>query len=138
MNRVSLLSQYLRGSRRAHVARRWPVVLAAAATIGIVACSDKTSSVAPDERDHRIVSQSGHEILITLGNVGPAQYEAPPHVSSTAVTYLGVEVVPPFTPAGPTQQFRFRAVHAGEAIVTFRRLLGDSVVSTVRDTIVVR
>src|SRR5436190_21146454 len=91
-----------------------------------LACADKTATVAPDQRDHRIVSLSGQDILITVGNVGPAQYATPPQLTSSAVTYLGVEVVAPFTPAGPTQQFRFRAAHPGEAIVTFRRLVGDS------------
>jgi hypothetical protein len=116
----------------------WKRALAGVALVCAGACAEETLTVAPDQRDHHIVSQSGQEILITLGNVGPALYEAPPHISSTAVTYLGVDVVPPFTPAGPTQQFRFRAEHRGEAIVIFRRLLGDSVVSTVRDTIEVR
>ena len=115
--------------------------LVASLSILLLACADKTSTVAPDQsdqRDHRIVSHAGQDILITLGNVGPAQYATPPQLSSTAVTYLGVEVIAPFTPAGPTQQFRFRAVHPGETIVTFRRLLGDSLVSMVRDTIEVR
>lgn len=81
---------------------------------------------------------AGQEILITLGNVGPASYEGPPRISSNVVSYVDVSIVPPFTPAGPNQQFRLRAIHSGEAIVTFQRLLGDSIVAIVRDTIEVR
>ena len=138
MKPASLLSRSSSSARLVRAAQRWRGVVAAAAISSVVACVDKAVSVELEQHDHRVVSQAGQEILITLGNVGPAQYESPPQVSSTAVTYLGVDVIPPFTPAGPTQQFRFRAVHSGEAIVTFRRLLGDSVVSMVRDTIEVR
>ena len=68
---------------------------------------------------------------------GP-EYESPPRISSTALAFLGVEVIPPFTPAGPTQQFRFKAASAGTAVVHFRRLLGDSVVSFVEDSVRIR
>jgi hypothetical protein len=47
-------------------------------------------------------------------------------------------VVPPFNPGGPTQRFHFRAVGAGQAVVDFRRMLGDSLISVVEDTIQVR
>jgi hypothetical protein len=74
-------------------------------------------------------------VRITLGNAGPALYESPPRISSNVVTYLGVDVIPPFNPGGPTQQFRFGVVSTGTAVVRFRRLLGDSVVFVVEDTI---
>jgi hypothetical protein len=80
----------------------------------------------------------GQEIEVTLGNVGPATYLGPPTISSSAVTYLGVDVVPPYTPGGPTQLFRLRATRTGQAIVTFRRVLGDSLVSVLEDTVQVR
>jgi hypothetical protein len=103
--------------------------------IGVGACADKIVSLKLDQLDRRITAHPGQEIRIALGNAGPAEYETPPQISSTAVSYLGVDVVPPYNPGGPTQLFRFRAVHSGEAIVIFRRRFGDSVVSTVRDTI---
>jgi hypothetical protein len=68
--------------------------------------------------------------------VGPAQYESPPQISSDAVTFIGVAVIPPFTPAGPTQQFRLRAAQPGSAVVLFRRVSSSGeVVSVVEDTI---
>jgi len=101
-----------------------------------VACSP-AATVGPevDGRSQTISVAVGQELRITLGNVGPAQYESPPHLSSAALTFLGEEVIPPFTPAGPTQQFRFSASRRGQAIVQFRRVLGDSVVSVVEDTV---
>ena len=105
----------------------------------LVACSlDRIVSVPADSRSRTVVVRVGQELRITLGNVGPAQYESPPQVSSNALSYLGVNVIPPFNPGGPTQQFRFEAVNTGTAVVRFRRLLGDSVVFVVEDTIQVR
>jgi hypothetical protein len=43
--------------------------------------------------------------------------------------------VPPYNPGGPTQRFRFMAARTGEAVLTFRRMLGDSLVSVVEDTV---
>ena len=79
----------------------------------------------------------GDELRVTLGNVGPGEY-ASPTVSSNVLSFLGVSVIPPFNPGGPTQQFRFRATSRGQAIITFRRMLDTSVVSKVVDTVNVR
>jgi hypothetical protein len=104
-----------------------------------VACgADTMVSVAADSRSQTLSVAVGQELHVTLGNVGPAQYASPPQISSAALTFLGVEVIPPFTPAGPTQQFHFRASNRGVAILQFRRVLGDSVVSAVEDTVQVR
>jgi hypothetical protein len=103
------------------------------------ACASDTVVTVPNDTVSRTIDAAvGQEIHITLGNVGPALYESPPEVSSSAVNYLGVEVVPPFTPAGPNQQFQFRAVRPGDVVVQFRRVLDGSVVSVVKDTIRVR
>ena len=117
--------------------RRHAVVLLA--TLLVSGCgADKILSVSSDAGDQTIVATLGQEIQVTLGNVGPAVYESPPQISSNAVTYLGVDVVPPYTPAGPTQRFRLRASREGQAVVEFRRMLGDSLVSVFEDTIRVR
>src|SRR5512143_467325 len=117
------------------------IVTALASTAGILAgacASDRIVSVPPDSQNRTVQVTVGQEIHITLGNVGPAEYESPPQISSPAISFLGVAVIPPFTPAGPTQQFRFNAVQRGAAAIHFRRLLGDSLVYTVDDTVVVR
>jgi hypothetical protein len=102
----------------------------------VVACgADRIVSVSADGQSRTVSVARGQEVRITLGNVGPAIYESPPQISSAAVTFLGVDVIPPFTPAGPTQQFRFHAVSTGQAVIHFRRLFGDSVVAMVDDTI---
>jgi len=120
--------------RLRHPARR----LGALAILCVACVADRIVDVPADSHSRTVVSRIGQEVRITLGNVGPAQYESPPHISSDVVTYLGVEVIPPFNPGGPTQQFRFKAVNPGTAVVRFRRLLGDSLVFVVEDTIQVR
>ena len=102
----------------------------------ILACSaDRIVSVPADGVSRTVSVAVGQELRITLGNVGPAEYESPPQISSSALTFLAVDVIPPYTPAGATQQFRFQAVSAGQTIVHFRRLRGDSVVGFVEDTV---
>jgi hypothetical protein len=102
----------------------------------VLACNaDRIILVPPDSQSRTVLVAVGQEFRVTLGNVGPAQYESPPQISSAAVMFLGVDVIPPFTPAGPTQQFRFKAISPGQSIIHFRRLLGESVVSFVEDTI---
>lgn len=104
-----------------------------------LACStDGIVSVSPNSASRTIAAAVGQELRISLGNVGPAEYESPPQISSPVLMFLGVDVIPPFNPGGPTQQFRFEAMGTGQAIVHFRRLLEDSVVSTVDDTVQIR
>lgn len=114
------------------------LLVALALTLTSLACSDGIVSIGSDGQSRVIEVVVGQEIDVTLGNVGPAEYQSPPVISSPVVTYLGVDVVPPFNPGGPTQRFRLRAVGAGSAIVDFRRAFGDSVVSSVTYTVRVR
>jgi hypothetical protein len=105
----------------------------------LAACgSDNVVGVRGDDIANKIVANRGQKIDIKLGNVGPATYASPPSISSSVLEYLGVEIVPPYTPGGPTQLFHFRAVASGEAVVTFQRVLQDSLVATVQDTVLVR
>ena len=102
----------------------------------VYACAaDRVVSVPVDAVNRRIRVAVGQELRITLGNTGPAEYEVPPQVSSTVISFLGVDVIPPFNPGGPTQQFRFQAVRVGTALIHFRRLLYGTVISTVDDTV---
>ena len=114
-------------------------MLATLGMAGLVSCgTDSIVDVPANGGNRTITAAAGQEIDVTLGNVGPAIYLSPPAISSDAVTYLGVDVVPPYNPGGPTQRFRLRATHAGQAVVTFRRVLGDSLVSMIEDTVQVR
>ena len=86
-----------------------------------------------------VVANVGDEVQITLGNVGPGEYVSPPQISSAVLTFLSVDVVPPYTPAGPNQRFRFKAIARGQAIVSFRRFLNASPLGpAVDDTVKVR
>lgn len=110
--------------------------LLALGAILVTACgADAMLGVSAEAPNARVTAIVGQEIDITLGSIGPAAYETPPSISSGAVAYLRVDVLGPPNPGGPTLRFRFRAMHTGTAIVHFRRMLGDSVVSTLGDTI---
>jgi hypothetical protein len=77
----------------------------------------------------------GADVRITLQNVGPGEYTAPPQVSSAALRYESVSIVPPYVPAGPTQEFRFKAVSPGQAVVVFTHTGYNR---TITDTVTVR
>jgi hypothetical protein len=107
------------------------------AAIAVAACAaDRVTTVGSG--NDVILARLGQEVDITLGNVGPATYQSPPDISAPVLSYLGVGVVPPYTPAGPNQQFRFKAVSRGDATVEFRRTLQDSLVSVVTNYVSVR
>ena len=90
-------------------------------------------------KSQTVVAEVGDEVQITLGNTGPGEYVSPPQISSAVLTFLSVDVVPPYTPAGPNQRFRFKAIARGQAIVSFRRFLNDSPLGpSVDDTVKVR
>ena len=59
-------------------------------------------------------------------------------MSSNALTFVAVDVIPPFNPGGPTQRFRFKAVGLGQSIIHFRRIDNNAVIRVVDDTIQVR
>jgi hypothetical protein len=101
-----------------------------------------------DNRSRTIVTTVGRTVEVRLFSIGPAMYDTLPPISSDALVFIDVDAVPPFVPAGPVLRFRFRAVRAGRAIVTFTRrmpalttangIIPDSVVSIVEDTFQVR
>ncbi|HEY9426838.1 MAG TPA: hypothetical protein VIR34_06765 [Gemmatimonadaceae bacterium] len=115
---------------------RFPLLLG---ILLLAACgSDDVVRVRGNDVAGTIVADRGQKIDVKLGNVGPATWASPPSISFPVLEYLGVDVVPPYNPGGPTQLFHFRAVASGEAVVTFQRMLGDSLVATMQDTVLVR
>ncbi|MEO7456751.1 MAG: hypothetical protein ABIY52_10850 [Gemmatimonadaceae bacterium] len=104
----------------------------------VAGCGGAAGIVGVDGRSQALSAKVGQEVTVTLGNVGPGVYGSPPAISTSAVQFLSVEVIPPFNPGGPTQQFRLRAVERGTAVVTFRRVQFETFVSIVEDTIIVR
>lgn len=63
----------------------------------------------------------GQSLDVILGTVGPGMYVSPPDLDGAALVFLEADFVPPFTPAGPIQRFRFRAVARGTSQVTIAR-----------------
>jgi hypothetical protein len=110
-------------------------VLAVLALLVLAACGNDIVGVGGQAQ--AIFIPVGQELDVTLGNVGPGLYASPPQMSTTALTFIDVSLVPPTTPDGPSQRFRFVAVQTGQVLVQFRRVLGDSVLSIVEDTVIV-
>lgn len=127
--------------------RAW-CALAAVALLGAAAChSGVVVAIPVDSKPQTITAAVGSELDVTLANFGPGEYAAPPGMSSNVLTYLGVEAAAaypppdptqPYLPAGPSQRFRFRAATPGRTFVDFQRMLGDSVIAVVEDTVVVQ
>jgi len=72
-----------------------------------------------------ITVAAGQEFALTLGTLGPGQYASPPEISSLVVKFVSDSFVGPVTPAGPRQEYRFKAVTWGLATITFRHT-GDN------------
>lgn len=96
-------------------------------------CSSPLQVNGPPSRTLSLVA--GQKVDVRLQTVGPGEYSSPPTVSSSAVRFLGVSLVGPYVPAGPTQVFRFIALAPGQAIVAFHHTGLDPEVD---DTINVR
>jgi hypothetical protein len=85
---------------------------------------------------HRADVGVGELVEITLRAASFGSYVTPPVISAPVIVFL--EVTDPDkspVPGGPAQRFRFRAVAAGTAVVTFTTTQPGP---TVVDTIVVR
>jgi hypothetical protein len=117
---------------------RTVAALAMLAVLAGCASSSTLVDVPADGHSRTIHADAGQEIAVTLGNVGPGTYGSPPVISSPVLSFVDVAVVPPYSPAGPTQRFRFRAVSSGRAVVRFQRVLDTSVLMVVEDTIQIR
>jgi hypothetical protein len=91
-------------------------------------------SVGPSVEPGQVISaRVGEQVRMKLQSIGPGEYVSPPTVSSSVVQFLDVRLVTPHVPAGVTQEFRFRAVKVGTAVIGFRHTMGGSTVeSTVR------
>jgi hypothetical protein len=105
------------------------VRLIALACFGLAGCGGDSvgPSVVPDEL---IDTRVGAQVRMKLQSIGPGEYASPPAVSSSAVQFLDVRLVAPHVPAGVTQEFRFRAVKAGMAVIRFRQTVSGSTVET--------
>jgi hypothetical protein len=80
---------------------------------------------------------SGEELRITMPTVGPGEYESPPNISGSAVTFLDMTTINNQSPGGDIQLFRFKAVASGQALITFHNSSPDLHPDVV-DTVVVR
>ena len=105
-----------------------------AAAVLLTACAKDPLAVRSTQSQTLTIAV-GQELDLTVGTVGPGEYESPPSISSTALRFLDAKVVPPYLPSGPTQLFRFQAEARGLALVVIRHSGNDP---TIQDTVVVR
>jgi len=107
------------------------------AILSVYACSgtDVVSVSVTGSTSQTVTVPATTEFTVTLGTVGPGEYISPPTISSSSVRFLDAAVVPPYTPGGPTQRFRFLATTPGTAIIVFQHSYNDR---SVEDTVNVR
>ncbi len=94
------------------------------AALGLVVACNADRSVSPYPGGP-VTAAVGQDFSLTVHTLGPGQYVSPPTISSSAVRFLSDSIVGPITPAGPNQQFLFRAVSVGQATITFHHT-GDN------------
>ncbi|MFN2601310.1 MAG: hypothetical protein ABR582_00995 [Gemmatimonadaceae bacterium] len=105
--------------------------------LSVSACNgtDMVSVSVTGNTSQTVAVPAATEFTVTLETVGPGEYISPPKISSSSVRFLDAAVVPPYTPAGPRQRFRFLATTPGKAIIVFQHSYNDR---SVEDTISVR
>lgn len=112
------------------------IVFTLGAATGCLATSGPSGAdIAVGSRSQRLVASVGEQFSVTLGTVGPGEYESPPSISTDVVRFLGDSIVGPYVPAGERQAFGFAATAPGTAVVTFRHSGNNP---TVVDTVEVR
>jgi hypothetical protein len=121
---------------RRHIARRLTRVasVVVVAALFLPGCGSDAPTTPSDTSGRTFTTTAGQELEIRLQNIGPGEYGVPPAISSPVVRFQGVSLGDP-VPAGLTQLFRFQAVRAGRALVTFRH---SEQPKTVIDTIIVQ
>src|SRR6476660_3205309 len=115
-------------------------VLSAALAIVVAGCgADHIVSVSSGLVSQRVNARTGDLIDIRLWGGALGTYASPPAISTPAVEFVDVSIETgsggTINPGGPTQRFRFRAITAGLAVVTFTPLQSAPVVA---DTIIVQ
>jgi hypothetical protein len=104
----------MRTPERLRQPRRFVVLVVVA--LGLGACGPE--AVEANGHPNEVLSITvGQELDLTLQTIGPGEYASPPAVSTGAIQFLGVSLVSPAVPAGPTQQFRFTGVRRGTAVI---------------------
>lgn len=108
----------------------WAVVVCASCSsdsrgpLELLGAPSRTMSVAVNQ-----------ELRIKLQTIGPGEYVSPPAITGSSLLFLGADVVGPYVPGGPTQEFRFKAVTRGQVIIEFHHTQYGP---DVRDTVIVR
>ena len=113
--------------------RKWRTLLALV-LIGAGACGAAEDVSFVGRANNAFVVSKGADFTIVLQTIGPGEY-GNPTVSSASIRFMSVAQAAMAVPAGPTQEFRFHAERAGQAIVVFQHTGSNAAVT---DTVNVR
>ena len=113
---------------------KYSIVPIAGVAFGLLACTKEPLAVRSTGSQTFEITV-GQEFDLTLGTLGPGEYEVPPTVSSNALEFLDAAFVGPYTPGGPQQLFRFKGQSRGTALVVIQHTGSGP---TIQDTVVVR
>jgi len=93
------------------------------AVVGLfhVGCSSGPTTFTQADSGKVVLAMLGDEMDVKLSSIGPSSY-GDPVLSSNSVQYLSVAVVGPYTPGGPTQLFKFKAVAQGQCAITIPKV----------------
>ena len=86
-----------------------------------VGCSSGPTTFTQADSGKVVLAMLGDEMDVKLSSIGPSSY-GDPVLSSNSVQYLSVAVVGPYTPGGPTQLFKFKAVAQGQCAITIPKV----------------
>jgi hypothetical protein len=92
--------------------------LASLAMFAACGGDEPTAVVGPDASGGSLTIFLGTTLEVTLGTVGPGSYAEQPDVTGVALEFIDVAIIPPFTPGGVRQRFRFGATSRGTARIT--------------------
>lgn len=107
--------------------------LAGVIAAGLVACTKEPVAI-QGELGQTVRVHVGQELDITVGTVGPGEYQAPPSILPPILRFLDARVIPPHLPSGPTQLFRLEAQARGTAVVVITH---SGTNPTIQDTVIV-
>jgi hypothetical protein len=99
-----------------------PVGLGAAMASWLGGCSESWPVTFTFEDNGKTMSVAEGAVFdVKLNSIGPSSY-GDPVVSTASVRFVKVEIVPPYNPGGPTQQFEFVAAAKGQATITIAKV----------------
>ncbi len=105
---LSFLARTFMESAMMRLSQLFGIAMTMGALAGAVACgSSDIAAVNVQGENSSVSANMGQEISVTLQNIGPGTYTAPPEISSPIIEFVAVTDGDVAVPAGVTQVFHF-------------------------------